>query len=40
MSKPHSKLYEKTNYANIRDVVQDGIKKYPKNIAFPRFCVI
>ena len=34
MSKPHSKLYEKTNYANIRDVVQDGIKKYPKNIAF------
>ena len=34
MSKPHSKLYEKTNYANIRDVVQDGIRKYPKNIAF------
>lgn len=34
MSKPHSKLYEKTNYANIRDVIQDGIRKYPKNIAF------
>ena len=32
--KPHSKLYNKTNYADIREVVQDGIRKYPNNIAF------
>ncbi|MBQ3407619.1 MAG: AMP-binding protein [Clostridia bacterium] len=34
MSKPHSKLYIKTNYANIREVVRAGIEKYPENIAF------
>lgn len=34
MSRPHSKLYTKTNYTNIRDVIQDGIRKYPDNIAF------
>lgn len=34
MSKPHSKLYEKTNYADIREVVQDGIRKFPNCIAF------
>lgn len=34
MSKPHSKLYEKTSYADIREVVQDGIRKYPDCISF------
>ena len=34
MSKPHSKLYSKTNYANIREVIQDGINKYQDCIAF------
>lgn len=34
MGKPHSKLYEKTNFSNIREVIKSGIEKYPDSIAF------
>lgn len=34
MSKPHSNLYEMTNYKNIKEVIQDGIAKYPNHTAF------
>lgn len=34
MSKPHSNLYEMTNYKNIKEVIQDGIAKYPSHTAF------
>jgi len=34
MGKPHSNLYEMTNYSNIREIISDGIKKYPNHIAF------
>lgn len=34
MSKPHSKLYQKTNYADIREVVCSGINRYPDCVAF------
>jgi len=34
MSKPHSNLYNKTNYSDIREVIQDGIRKYPDCVAF------
>lgn len=34
MSKPHSNLYEMTSYSNVREVIEDGIKKYSNHIAF------
>ncbi len=34
MSKPHSKLYEKTKFSNIREVIKSGIDKYSDSIAF------
>lgn len=34
MSKPKNRLYQKTNYENIREVIKDGIEKHPNAIAF------
>ena len=34
MSKPHSMLYKKTNYANVREVISAGINRYSDCIAF------
>lgn len=34
MSKPKNRLYQKTNYENVREVIKDGIEKHPNAIAF------
>lgn len=34
MSKQKNRLYQKTNYENIREVIKDGIEKHPNAIAF------
>ena len=34
MSKQKNRLYQKTNYKNVREVIKDGIEKHPNAVAF------
>ena len=34
IKKPHSNLYEKTDYKDIREAIRAGINRYPESIAF------